>query len=58
MLEVRSIQKSFGGTPVLRDVSLTVAKGDVVAIVGPQRSGKDGRCSAASTFWKPPMAAK
>ena len=40
MLEVRGIQKSFGGAPVLRGVSLTVGKGDVIAIVGPSGSGK------------------
>lgn len=40
MLEVRNIQKSFGGTPVLKDVSLKVEKGDVVAILGPSGSGK------------------
>ena len=39
-MEVRNIQKSFGGTPVLKDVSLKVEKGDVVAILGPSGSGK------------------
>ena len=33
MLEVKNIQKSFGGVPVLRDVSLEVEQGDVVAIL-------------------------
>ncbi len=40
MLEVREIQKTFGDRPVLRGVSLSVRKGDVVAIVGPSGSGK------------------
>lgn len=40
MLSVRSIQKAFGGTEVLRDVSLEVQKGDVIAILGPSGSGK------------------
>ena len=40
MLEVRNISKAFDGTPVLRDVSLRVEKGDVIAILGPSGSGK------------------
>ena len=40
MLEIRNIQKSFGGALVLRDVDLTVSQGDVVAILGPSGSGK------------------
>lgn len=40
MLEVRSIHKSFGALKVLRNVSLSVKKGDVVAILGPSGSGK------------------
>ena len=40
MLEVRNIRKAFDGTPVLRDVSLSVEKGDVIAILGPSGSGK------------------
>ena len=39
MLEVRNISKAFDGTPVLRDVSLSVEKGDVIAILGPSGSG-------------------
>ncbi len=40
MLEVQNISKAFDGTPVLRDVSLSVEKGDVIAILGPSGSGK------------------
>ncbi len=40
MLELRNIQKSFGQLPVLRDVSLSVEPGDVIAILGPSGSGK------------------
>ena len=40
MLEIEHIRKSFGEMEVLRDVSLSVEKGDVVAILGPSGSGK------------------
>ena len=40
MLEVQNISKAFDGTPVLRDVSLRVEKGDVIAILGPSGLGK------------------
>ena len=40
MLELKNIKKSFGGTEVLKNVGLSVAKGDVVAIFGPSGSGK------------------
>ena len=40
MLEIKNIHKAFGDLPVLKDVSLQVAQGDVVAILGPSGSGK------------------
>ena len=40
MLELKNIKKSFGGTEVLKNVGLSVSKGDVVAILGPSGSGK------------------
>ncbi|MDD3409927.1 MAG: amino acid ABC transporter ATP-binding protein [Eubacteriales bacterium] len=40
MLEANHIAKSFGGVPVLQDVSLNVSKGEVVAIIGRSGSGK------------------
>ena len=39
-LEVRNLGKSFLDTPVLRDVSLTVAAGEMHGIVGANGSGK------------------
>ena len=40
MLEINNLHKSFAGLEVLKGVSLTVEKGDVVAILGPSGSGK------------------
>ena len=40
VLELRHIRKSFDGVPVLRDISLTVPEGGVVAVIGPSGSGK------------------
>ena len=40
VLEVKNIKKSFGRTEVLKGVSFTVQKGQVVAIIGSSGSGK------------------
>ena len=39
-LEIKSLRKSFGGLTVIKDISLTVEEGEVVAIIGPSGSGK------------------
>ncbi|MDR3337988.1 MAG: amino acid ABC transporter ATP-binding protein [Treponema sp.] len=40
VITVRSLSKSFGSLEVLRDLSFTVNRGEVVAILGPSGSGK------------------
>lgn len=40
MIEASDITKSFNGVQVLRGVSLTLRKGEVVAVIGPSGSGK------------------
>src|SRR5215831_8037789 len=40
LLEVRKVAKTFGKTPVLRDVSLKVAEGEFLTILGESGSGK------------------
>jgi lipopolysaccharide export system ATP-binding protein len=39
-LDVRSIAKAYDGRAVLHDVSLTVARGEVVGLLGPNGAGK------------------
>ena len=40
IIEIRNINKSYGENRVLNDISLKVAKGEVVSIIGPSGSGK------------------
>lgn len=40
LIELRNVSKSYGTLNILRDVSLGVACGDALAIVGPSGSGK------------------
>ena len=39
-LQVEGITAGYGGSPVIEDVSLTVAAGHITAIVGPNGAGK------------------
>ena len=40
LLEMKHIKKEFGGMPVIRDISLSVEQGEILAIIGPSGSGK------------------
>jgi polar amino acid transport system ATP-binding protein len=40
MVEAQRVMKSFGSHVVLRDISLTVERGEVMCLVGPSGSGK------------------
>lgn len=40
MIELKGITKSFGTNKVLKNIDLTVNKGDVVALIGPSGTGK------------------
>ena len=40
MLEVKNLQVAYGELPALHDVSLTIGRGEMVALVGPNGAGK------------------
>lgn len=52
VLELKNISKSFDGKEVLRDISLSVEKGQVVAIIGPSGSGKSTLLRIATLLTK------
>ena len=40
LLEIKNIEKSFGDAKILKNVSLSVEKGQVIVILGPSGCGK------------------
>jgi len=52
-IEVRNLQKAYGGKPVLRDVSLTVEAGEIFGIIGPNGAGKTTTVECLSGLVQP-----
>ena len=48
VLEMKNIRKSFHELEVLKDISLSVERGNVVSIIGPSGSGKSTLLRCAS----------
>lgn len=46
LIELRDVNKHYGDLHVLRDINLTVGKGEVVVVIGPSGSGKSTLCRA------------
>ncbi|MBA3742418.1 amino acid ABC transporter ATP-binding protein [Sporichthya sp.] len=46
LVEMLQVNKHFGALHVLKDVDLTVARGEVVVVIGPSGSGKSTLCRA------------
>jgi glutamate transport system ATP-binding protein len=46
LIELTSVNKWFGSLHVLRDVNLSVDRGEVVVVIGPSGSGKSTLCRA------------
>ncbi|MEU7558696.1 amino acid ABC transporter ATP-binding protein [Streptomyces eurythermus] len=44
LIELRNVNKYYGELHVLRDIDLTVGKGEVVVVIGPSGSGKSTLC--------------
>jgi polar amino acid transport system ATP-binding protein len=53
VLELHAISKSFGPLRVLSDISLTVARGETVCVVGPSGSGKSTLLRCINWLEKP-----
>ena len=53
MIQLQDITKSFGSLQVLRSISLEVAKGEVVSIVGPSGAGKTTLLQIMGTLDRP-----
>lgn len=53
MIELEGITKSFGSLQVLKGIDLTIAKGEIVSIVGPSGAGKTTLLQIMGTLDRP-----
>jgi sulfate/thiosulfate transport system ATP-binding protein len=56
-IEVRNVNKAFGSTPVLRDVSVDVISGSLTALLGPSGGGKSTLLRVIAGLEKPDTGA-
>jgi putative ABC transport system ATP-binding protein len=53
LIEARDVVRSFGETPALRGANLSVAPGEIVAVMGPSGSGKSTLLHCLAGIFKP-----
>ena len=53
MIDVKHIRKSFGSLEVLKEIDLTIQKGEIVSIVGPSGAGKTTLLQIIGTLDRP-----
>lgn len=53
MIKVEKLSKSFGKHEVLKNISTTIAEGEVVAVIGPSGSGKSTFLRCLNLLEKP-----
>jgi ABC-type branched-subunit amino acid transport system ATPase component len=53
LLDVRRVSKHFGGLAALTDVSLTLNRGEAVAVIGPNGAGKTTLFNCLTGFLRP-----
>lgn len=53
VVEVTGIQLSFGGQLVLDDISMRAYAGEMIALIGPNGSGKTSLCNVLSGAYRP-----
>jgi len=51
MLKVNNISKSFGGNPVLSEISFNIGHGEVAGLIGPNGSGKTTMFNVITGFY-------
>jgi len=56
-ISVRDLGFSFGGTPVLQNVSFDISAGEILGIVGPSGSGKTTLLNLLARFYDPTSGA-
>lgn len=51
-LEVRNLSLNFGGVAALRDVTLSISTGELVAVIGPNGAGKTSLLNTVTGFYR------
>lgn len=55
LIQVKELCKSFDGVDVLKNITTTIKKGEVVFVVGPSGSGKSTIAQLIPRFWDVPQ---
>jgi branched-chain amino acid transport system ATP-binding protein len=53
ILEVKNLQKSFGGLKVIQDISFDVKQGEILGLIGPNGAGKTSLFNILTGFLQP-----